>query len=234
VDASGNAYVSGLTGATDFPTTSAFFGEAYTGSQDAFVSEIAAGGSTLVYSGYLGGGSASAGTGIAVDEEGNAWVTGYTEAADFPITEDAFQDSNAGGQDAFVTEIAAGGATLNYSTYLGGSGTDEGNAIALDPLSGDSYVAGVTDSTDFPTSDAYQADNAGGDDAFLTQLLPAPPPPVLTGISPDTGISADDQDTMSQNIDLLGTAAPDATVSLYEAGLGYIGTTEADASDTSR
>ena len=140
VDSSGDAFVTGLTYSSDFPTT-AYFGPASGG---AFVTELNPAGSALVYSAVLGGGG---GYGIAVDSSGDAYVTG-SAVSDFPTTAGAFQTTSPNG-GAFVAKVNANGTALLYSTYLGGRGP--GNGIAVDG-SGNAYVTGYTNSSDFPTT----------------------------------------------------------------------------------
>jgi hypothetical protein len=126
VDASGNAYATGFTASSDFPTTLGAFQTTYGGGTDAFVTKLNVAGSALVYSTYLGGDNYEVGLSIAVDALGNADVTGYTQSANFPTTPGAFQTTFGGGSDAFVTKLNAGGSALVYSTYLGGSDGDVG------------------------------------------------------------------------------------------------------------
>ncbi|TMI08125.1 MAG: hypothetical protein E6H40_12740 [Betaproteobacteria bacterium] len=182
VDTLGNAYVTGETRSTDFPTTPGAIQTTYGGScmncvGDAFVTKLDATGSALVYSTYLGGSSGDEGFGIAVDAAGSAYVTGGTGSADFPTTAGAFQTTYGGG-DAFVTKLNATGTALVYSTYLGGSGNDYGSGIAVD-AAGSAYVSGSTSSTDFPTANPSQAAYGGGvaegggttgADAFVSKL----------------------------------------------------------------
>ncbi len=97
------------------------------------------------------------------------YVTGQTTSANFPTVTGGYATSNKGVFDAFVTKISADGSTLIYSTYVGGSGEDSGNAIAVDP-SGNAFVAGGTGSTDFPHNGGYQPALAGGLDAFVFEL----------------------------------------------------------------
>ncbi len=123
---------------------------------------------TLVYSTYLGGSGVDVGRDIAVDSSDNAYVCGYTASTNFP-TMNPLQGANAGGSDAFVAKLNAAGSALVYSTYLGGSNGDSGQAIALDSA-GNAYVAGQTCSTNFPTMNPIQGANAGGCDAFMTKL----------------------------------------------------------------
>jgi hypothetical protein len=99
------------------------------------------------------------------------YLTGYTVSTDFP-TQDPLQPNNAGLTDAFVAKINPSGSALVYSTYLGGSAEDFGYGIAVDG-SGNVYLTGDTSSTDFPTQDPLQPNNAGGDDAFVTKINPS-------------------------------------------------------------
>ncbi len=149
IDANGNAYVTGTTKSADFPTTPGAFQPAL-GIGFGFVTKLDATGSTLVYSTYLGAGAQ--GAGIAVDAQGNAYMTGQTGSAMFPTTPGAFQPVFGGGPvDAFVMKLNADGSALVYSTYLGGSNVEVGGGIAVD-TGGNAYVTGGTDSTNFPTA----------------------------------------------------------------------------------
>lgn len=169
VDGAGNAYVTGGTGSTDFPTLNALQGANAGGNTIAFVTKLDANG-VLVYSTYLGGtDDTDEGNGIAVDGAGNAYVAGDADSTDFP-TLNALQGANAGGIDAFVAKLDTNGA-LVYSTYLGGSGSEQlSGDIAVDGA-GNAYVTGRTTSTDFPTLNAMQGAFGGGQaDAFVTKL----------------------------------------------------------------
>jgi Bacterial Ig-like domain (group 3)/Kelch motif/Beta-propeller repeat/YDG domain/Galactose oxidase, central domain len=173
VDASGNAYVTGYSASTDFPTTSGSFHTSYGGEGDAFVTKVNAVGTALIFSTYLGGSNGDDTTGIALDNSGNAYVTGYTTSTNF-ATSGAFQTSITANADphAFVTKLNATGTALIYRTYLEGTNNeDEAYGIAVDG-SGNAYVTGGTTSTTFPTtSGAYQTSNSGGNyDAFVTKL----------------------------------------------------------------
>ena len=170
VDASGNAYITGYTSSTDFPTTVGAFHRTYGGSGDAFVTMLNSTGSGLMYSTYLGGSDGEQGNGIAVDGGGNAYVTGFTRSANFPTTLVAFETTPGGMEDAFVTKLNPTGTGLIYSTYLGGSSNDEGFGIAVD-AAGNAYVTGFTGSTNFPTmAGAFQTTFGGVEDAFVTKL----------------------------------------------------------------
>jgi hypothetical protein len=163
VDASGNAYVTSETVSTDFPTTAGAFQATLPGFQNAFVTKLDPTGSALVYSTYLGGSYSDWTQAIAVDAEGNAYVTGATRSRDFPTTAGAFQTTFGGGKsDAIVTKLNATGTALVYSTFLGGSGKDYGSAIAVD-TAGNAFVTGTTNSSDFPTTiTAFQTSFGGG------------------------------------------------------------------------
>jgi len=174
VDASGSAYVTGLTASMDFPVQNPVQSMNHSGFNTAFVSKLNAAGSALLYSTFLGGTVSDQGSGIAVDSGGRAYVTGSTTSPDFPITQNAEQRKPAGDDsDAFVTKLDVDGAALLYSTYLGGTGRDVGNGIAVDSA-GNAYVTGLTTSMDFPTTPgAYQPTYAGDSQAFVTKLNPA-------------------------------------------------------------
>ncbi|MCX6831735.1 MAG: SBBP repeat-containing protein, partial [candidate division Zixibacteria bacterium] len=166
VDGSGNAYVTGLTVSSDFPTQNPYQGT-FQGAYDVFVTKLSSSGNSLIYSTYLGGGSDELGDDIAVDDSGNAYVTGLTVSSDFP-TQNPYQTTYQGAFDAFVTKLSSVGNSLIYSTYLGGGDYDYGNAIAVDG-SGHAYVTGETSSTNFPTLNPYQTDQ-GAEDVFVTKL----------------------------------------------------------------
>lgn len=177
VDVKGNAYLTGGTASSDFPTLNALAPNFSGGGLDAFVAKLNPSGTALIYSTYLGGSMSEnkGGLGrIAVDSEGAAYVTGITDSTDFP-TAQALQPTYAGGAyDAFVTKISPDGSALVYSTYLGGNGVESeysSNAIAVD-AAGNAYVAGTTDSEDFPTANPLQATKRGAYDAFVTKISP--------------------------------------------------------------
>jgi hypothetical protein len=175
VDGSGDAYVAGFTCSTNFPTKNAFQpifrGSARNCGYNAFVTKFNPSGSALVYSTYLGGTGWDEGLGIAVDSSGSAYVTGFANSTDFP-TMNPLQPTRLGAFNAFVTEFDPAGSALVYSTYLGGSGSDHGQGIAVDS-SGAAYVVGSTTSTDFPTVNPFQPALDGGWDAFVTKINPS-------------------------------------------------------------
>src|SRR4029079_4733095 len=177
VDNTGSAYGTGYTYSPDFPVTTGAFDTSRAG-LDAFVTKFTPDGAALVYSTFLGGAGREQGQGIAVDVNGNAYVTGITESFDnpftsayegFPVTAGAFQTK--GSYDAFVTKLNPKGTGLVYSTYLGGSaGVDRGWAIALDGA-GNACGTRATAYTHLPISNAIQATFGGGStDAFVTKL----------------------------------------------------------------
>jgi hypothetical protein len=235
VDGAGDTYVTGETSSANFPTAHPLQAQPKGKTQSAFVAKLDPSGA-LVYATYLGGGGYTSGRGIAVDAAGDAYVTGATNSTDFPTTAGAFQRSYGGGPfDAFVAKLDPAGTRLDYSTFLGDTHYDEGNAIALDaddravvtgktvspqfpvvhPLAphttsgafvtkldragtrlvsssvfggtaagnhgdvgfgvavdreGDTYVTGETNDTGFPTASPLQASIAGGADAFVVKI----------------------------------------------------------------
>jgi hypothetical protein len=187
VDSLGNAYVTGYTDSTDFPTVKSLqaynLGNDHDDASDAFVTKFNAAGSALVYSTYLGGSSADYAQGIAVDSAGNAYVTGTTISSDFPIVNSVqatcdspptFGGGCNNAPDAFVAELNPTGSALVYSTYLGGTNSDWGQSIAVDSF-GSAYVTGYTDSTNFPTTTSFQSASGCSDcfNAFVAKLNPA-------------------------------------------------------------
>jgi hypothetical protein len=174
VDSSGYAYVAGYTMTADFPTLNQY--QTYSGGyyiSDTFLTKIdtsQSGSASLIYSTYLGGSGNDQGYGIAVDSNGNAYVTGWTDSYDFPTLN---QLQTYQGDDAFVTKLdttQSGSASLIYSTYLGGEGSEEGFGIAVDN-SGNAYVTGWTGSYDFPTLNQFQTDPDDYTyDAFVTKI----------------------------------------------------------------
>ena len=167
VDSNGNAYITGQTKSLDFPSTTAF---SYKGNFDVFVTELSSTGS-LVYSTYIGGSDSDSGNAIAVDASFHVFVAGGTRSIDFPTSGTALQPALKGGLDAFVFELGATGASLVYSTYLGGTGDDVATGIALSTVSaGDVVVVGSTGSTtDFPKQPAGGIPNTIGG-GFVTKL----------------------------------------------------------------
>ena len=168
VDSSGCPYLTGYSSATDFPTVNPYQ-PGRRGSNDVFVTRFSSSGSALVFSTYLGGSTSDYGYAIAVDQNNCAYLTGKTKSADFP-TFNPFQSSLADDYDGFVVKLGSSGSSLLYSTYLGGKYDDAGYGVAV----GSDFsisVAGLTDSTDFPTRQPYQSSKAGiADDIFAARL----------------------------------------------------------------
>ena len=168
VDAAGSAYVTGATSSPDFPVTGQ---SRFRGARKAFVAKLSPAGDRLIYSTLLGGSGNDVANGIAVNSAGNAFVAGATYSTDFP-TVLPIQSALAGQQDAFVAELDSTGASLLFSTYLGGKGDDSAAGIALD-ASGNVYVTGATGSPNFPVVGAIQSALGGSQDAFVAKLNPA-------------------------------------------------------------
>ncbi|MBI1729344.1 SBBP repeat-containing protein [Candidatus Acetothermia bacterium] len=179
VDGLGNAYVAGVTFSSNFPTKNPLQASRH-GSSDLFVAKLDPTGSTLVYSTYLGGsGAENYAPAIAADSGGDIYVTGTTSSTDFP-TQNPVQAALGGATDSFVTEIDPAGTKILFSTFLGGSGGDSGTSIKVDD-SHNVYLAGYTDSANFPGKNPLQGVAGGGTcgsapntypcyDAFLTKL----------------------------------------------------------------
>lgn len=189
LDAKGDVYIAGYTLSSDFATTPGAFQTVNRSGWTGFVTQVNPAATALIYSTYLGGQRMDEAQGIAVDTSGNAYVTGYANSADFPVTTGVFQPklnlgSFARAQNAFITKLNPSGTGLIYSTYLGGSknvtggaGLDVGEGIAVD-ASGNAYVAGATTDIDFPvTTGAFEPDNlaqlnSADGSAFLAKIDP--------------------------------------------------------------
>jgi hypothetical protein len=171
VDGQGRACVVGSTFSQDYPQVNppTGFPSGWSGGfSDAFVTKLSADGSSALYSGYLGGSGTDEAWGVATDAAGRIVVVGFTGSTDFPLVTPL--DSTMEGNDAFVTEIAADGGQISFSTLLGGELGEVANDVAID-ASGLIHVAGGTGSHAFPTTpDAFQTDLVGSSDAFLTRL----------------------------------------------------------------
>jgi uncharacterized repeat protein (TIGR01451 family) len=193
VDASSNVYVTGFTKSPDFPVTTGVYQGTYGGNSDAFITKLNASGSAPpVYSTFLGGSDTDAAYGLAIDDSGNAYVTGETSsgpgsAHPFPIFNALSGHSSYGGgpSDAFVTKLNAGATNVGFSTFLGGPSIDRGHGIAVD--SNFVYVAGRTDS-----STGFSGTYAGGGDAFVAKFSSAGTPPTLVYANYLGGTGLDD------------------------------------------
>ena len=171
IDSSGNVYVAGNTSSTNFPETGGGAQPSYGGGGDAFVSKLNSSLTSILRSSYLGGSGGDFAYSIAIDSSGNVYVAGETASTNFPETGGSAQPSYGGGSaDAFVSILNSALTSILQSTYLGGSGIDYAYSIAIDSA-GNVYVAGGTDSTNFPeTGGSAQPSYGGGGDAFLTKF----------------------------------------------------------------
>jgi len=170
VDTTGAAYITGVTGSTDFPTADSIQGE-NAGSKDAFVVKLSPAGDSLIFSTYLGGDGEDVGNGLAINSDNEIFITGKTISTNFP-TVNFYDNSLDGPKDGFVTKLSATGNTIDFSTYIGGTGGDVSLAIAIGS-DNDAYITGYTSSSDFPNVNAYDADFNGGivlGDCFITRL----------------------------------------------------------------
>ena len=169
IDGSGRAYVGGRTESADFPTTVATL-DRTRNSVDGFVTKFNGAAASLAYSTFLGGSDQDEVHGVALDEDEALYAVGWTNSRDFPTTVDAFVEGNPGRTDGFVTRLSPSGASVSYSTYLGGSAIDRALGVDIDAF-GTPWVVGETRSKDFPvTLDADQDRLGGAKDAFLIGL----------------------------------------------------------------
>ncbi|RIJ88603.1 MAG: hypothetical protein DB853_17610 [Candidatus Brocadia sp.] len=164
IDSGGNLYVTGDTNSSDFPIAGGIvYDTSHNGGRDVFISRLNSGLTSLLASSYLGGAGTEYGNSLAIDSGGNLYVTGDTTSSNFPTTGFAYDTSHNGGKDVFISRLA--------STYLGGSGTDSGNSLAIGS-GGNVYVTGYTYSMNFPTTvGAYDTSyNSGKTDVFISRL----------------------------------------------------------------
>lgn len=180
LDQANNIFLTGFTRSSNFPTANPF--QATSGSaangRDVFVTKLNAAGSALVYSTYLGGSAAEEAADIKVDNSGAAYVIGFTASANFPLA-NPLQTTNSSSTDGFVTKLAPGGNTLDYSTYLGGAAgfgggpgqgaPDYATGVALDN-NGNAFIFGETYSTNFPLANPLEPTLTDYRGAFLTRL----------------------------------------------------------------
>jgi hypothetical protein len=170
-DSYGNAYVTGFTSSNDFPNTTGANDTIHNGNRDIFVLKLNPDGTSPIFSTYIGGNDSDRGGNIAIDSNGNAYVTGDTHSTNFPTTFGAFDTSFNGIDDVFVLKLNHNGSKLLYSTYIGGNHGDGGGGIVIDS-DNNVWVAGSTFSNDFPnTTGAINNSHNGGDiDAFVFKL----------------------------------------------------------------
>ncbi len=168
VDPSGNAYVAGISGGSNFPVSAGAIQSTFGGVEDAFIVKLDATGH-IAFSTYVGGGGADGALGLALSTSGGVYAAGYTESVTFPTSAGAPQRALAGSRDAFLLQVAPGGNSLVYSTLLGGAGNDVGSAVTVD-TTGNAILAGFTDSRNLPVRNAGQPAYAGSGDALLASL----------------------------------------------------------------
>ncbi|MHA1966211.1 MAG: SBBP repeat-containing protein [Candidatus Hodarchaeales archaeon] len=181
VDSYNNTYITGKTISANFPIYKSY--NAHSGGFDAFITKMNASGSGLVYSTYLGGNWDDFGLGITVDDYNNTYITGKTASSSFPVTMNAFNRTFGGSYDAFITKLNTTGNGLLYSSFIGGSGEDSGEAIAIDSYN-NTYIAGFTRSSDFPTNNFYNSSFSGFVDVFVTKFTLDDILPEITLVSP--------------------------------------------------
>jgi hypothetical protein len=232
-DGNGDTYVTGQTTSANFPTSGGFqTAPGADGAQNAFVTEYAPDGQSLVFSTYLGGEGTDTGNAIAVSSTG-VYVAGSTTSTEFPTHNPLTNQSALGGeQGAFVSQISTNGATLLFSTYLSGNVIDLANGIALDSAE-NIYVAGGTASSNFPTVNPFQASAGGGEDGFITKLA-APNPSTGSSILYSSyigGLSFDQATAIAVNASTgdafiagFTSSADFPTVAPFQSSLGGGGT----------
>ncbi|MFZ1134512.1 MAG: SBBP repeat-containing protein, partial [Candidatus Korobacteraceae bacterium] len=228
VDSSGDAYVTGVTSSTDFPTVNPFQSALVAPPPSAFVAKFAATGS-LVYSTYLGGGGAinngQQGNAIATDSAGDAYVAGYTSSPSFPTFDPIQLCGGDFNDEAFVTEFNPDGSALIYSTCLGGSGGDIGMGIAVD-AAGSAYVTGSTASTDFPvTQGAAQTTFGGATDAFVAKIAATTAPQAV--LAP-TSLAFPSQTVGTTSAAQMITLSNPGNATLTITGISLAGTNPSD------
>ena len=163
-------YITGSTGSADLPTTAGAYDRTFNGVGDLFLAKFALLASGLVYCTYLGGGENEWAAGLALGDDGAAYVAGGTYSSNYPTTAAAYDRTFGGMGDAFIIKLNASGSALIYSTFLGGADFDGAIALAADSA-GRAYVAGVTLSSDFPTTaGAYDRTLGGYTDLFVAKL----------------------------------------------------------------
>ena len=214
VDSSGDAYVAGSTTSTNFPATAGSLQTSLPGKQNVFMTELNPAGSWPIYSTYLGGAGTDTATGIAVDSNHCAYVSGMTDSSNFPTTLGAYQTALQGTQNAFVSKLNnIAGLPLVYSTYLGGKGADAGNGVAVDSA-GCAYIAGSTTSANFPTTTgAYQAALNGTGNAFVSKV--SMPIVVNPSAGPNGTITPNTPREVSYNGSITFTAKPFPQYTVY-------------------
>jgi Glucodextranase, domain B/Beta-propeller repeat/IPT/TIG domain len=187
LDPAGRVYVVGDTSSEDFPVTSGVFQTTNSAVGRAFLAKLdlsQQGTQALVYSTFLGGTNGDYAWGVTVNGSGNSFVVGQTASSDFPTTSDALQSANKNSfWTGFVSELSTDATSLLYSTYLGGTIGDVASGVALDQL-GNFYVAGYTDSSDFPTANAFQSTLQSTQGGFVTKFALRANPSITASVIP--------------------------------------------------
>ena len=227
VDTSGDVYVTGFSQSPDFPLHNAL--QTFGGGQDAFVTEFAPGGGTLVFSTYFGGGGSgfgfTFGNAIALDSQKNIYFTGSTSSVDYPTLAPLVATLGDFFGNAVITELSSGGSFIQFSSYLGGSDhvpssgfpTDTGNGIAVDG-SGNIYVAGATGTLDFSTVNPHQAVLASQSSNAFVARIGTGSANMLSPAALDLGTSVVGVAAATQRISFEQATAPSATVSIALSG----------------
>ena len=170
LDYENNIYIAGDTWSLDFPTTPDCFDNSYNGFGDVVVIKLNHNGSSLLYSTFVGGSDLDWESSVAIDSNNNTYILGQTWSADFPITPSCYDDSLNGTSDIFVFKLNSNGSNLTYSTFIGGSESDMGSAIALDSEN-NTYITGNKQSSDFPTTfSCYDDSHNENIDVFVLKL----------------------------------------------------------------
>ena len=215
VDATGNAYVAGVTSSNNFPTTTGAFQVALSGPSDAFVTKLNAAGSALTYATLLGGSGDDSAIAIGIDLLGNAYIAGNTGSRDFPVSTGFLQDTPGGRMDGFVAKLDPAGAKLVYASYLGGSQDDRVTGIAIDPVS-NAYVTGSTVSRDFKTTAGAVRASAAAADSFVVKVQDV----LLPLLSVDNPSLTFSYDTMRPGAKTLAVASSNGPVEFTAVATG--------------
>src|SRR3990167_8462441 len=188
-DVTGNIYITGYTWSFIFPTTTEAYDEVFNGVTDVFVSKFSSDLATLSASTFIGGADTDQAGAIALDSSGNVYITGYTVSTNFPTSTGVYGQSNSGGDEVFVAKLNSSLSSLSAATYLGNSGNERANALALSADESSVYVTGYTWSGSFPTIGAYDNSLAGLQDVFVSKLSAD-----LTTLSASTFVGGSDAD----------------------------------------
>ncbi len=226
IDVFGKVTATGYTDAVGFPVTGGFgFGPSV-----AFLTQFNTTGSTLNFSNLFGGsgGASTYGRALVQDRFNQSlWLAGTIDGSGFTEIGAVQSGFGGGASDAFLMQVTSNGAGIPFSSYLGGSGADTGNAVAISPLGsdyryGNVLIAGTTASSNFPVSHTV----SGGSDAYVMGISNTPMKPTITGISTDSGYSATDGVTNDTTLSIFGSAVASSIVSVYLADV-FLGTVTA-------